>query len=149
MPGLPVWLPRSLRRSGVCGWRRSVSEIVTQEMMDAFGAAWASTPKGAPGDRTRAGLNALLDVIAYERNKELSQQHLDDPMGKPLFGTVPFAESFDKEGDLVHVCRDADGNVLLYTTLFGVPNEAAVMDESVVRWLSGVLTAALDDWPRD
>lgn len=125
-----------------------MSDIVTREMVDAFGMAWASTPKGEPGARTRAGLNAVLDFIENERNKELSQQHLDDPTGEPLFGTVPFAESFDKEGDLVHVCRDTDGNVLLYATLYGVPNEVAVMDEPVVRWLAGILTAALDNWPR-
>lgn len=121
---------------------------VTQEMVDAFQTAWASTPQGEPGARTRAGLDAALDVIAAKRNNELAEQHADDPAGPVLFGTVQFTESFDKEGDLVHVCRDADGSVLVYATVFGVPNQVAVMDEPVVRWLSGVLTAALDNWPQ-
>lgn len=121
---------------------------VTQEMVLAFEFAWNSATENEPGDRTRAGLDAVLDVIATERNNELAQQHADDPEGPVLFGTVQFVESFDKEGDLVHVCRDADGNVLVYATVFGVPNQVAVMDEPVVRWLSGVLTAALDNWPQ-
>lgn len=121
---------------------------VTQEMVMAFEFGYYSVEETEPGARTRAGLDAVLDVIAAERNNELAQQHEDDPVGDPLFGTVQFAESFDKEGDLVHVCRDADGNVLVYATIFGVPNEVAVLDEASVRWLAGVLTAALDDWPR-
>lgn len=121
---------------------------VTQEMVDAFHTAWAATHPGLPGDRTRAGLDAVLDVIANARNNELAEQHADDPEGPVLFGTVQFAESFDKEGDLVHVCRDADGNVLVYATIFGVPNEVAVLDEVSVRWLTGVLAAALDSWPK-
>lgn len=33
---------------------------VTDEMVQAFGEAWAATPEGAPGDRRRAGLEAAL-----------------------------------------------------------------------------------------
>lgn len=121
---------------------------VTREMVDAFQTAWASTPQGEPGARTSAGLGAALNVYAADRNSELARQHNDDPVGLPLFGTVQFVESIARYGDIVHLCRDADGNVLLYGTAFDTSVEVAVMDEEKVRWLAGVLTAALDNWPK-
>ena len=35
---------------------------VTNAMVKMFQAAWEATPKGQPGDRTRAGLRAVLDA---------------------------------------------------------------------------------------
>lgn len=43
----------------------------TQEMVDAFQTAWLTTPEGAPGDRTRAGLRAALKVL-QEGDQETS-----------------------------------------------------------------------------
>jgi hypothetical protein len=46
---------------------------VTQEMVDAYGKAWASTPEGQPGDRTRAGLKAALAVLEKDSWPELHE----------------------------------------------------------------------------
>jgi hypothetical protein len=36
---------------------------VTQKMVQAYHDAWHTTPQGAPGDRTKAGLEAVLEII--------------------------------------------------------------------------------------
>lgn len=47
---------------------------ITDEMIKAYGKAWHATPKGAPGDRTRAGLTAALkDVPDFAAIKELEK----------------------------------------------------------------------------
>lgn len=35
----------------------------TNEMVQAYHDAWHTTPQGAPGDRTRAGLRAALNLL--------------------------------------------------------------------------------------
>jgi hypothetical protein len=36
---------------------------ITDEMVAAFAKAWRETPQGRPGDRTRAGLAAVVDGV--------------------------------------------------------------------------------------
>jgi hypothetical protein len=121
---------------------------VTQEMVDAFHTAWAATHPGLPGDRTRAGLDAALDVYMGSRNLELARQHDESDAAPVLYGTVQFVETITRDGDVVHLCRDYDGNLLVNSVAFGTSIEVAAMDEQKVRWLAGVLAAVLDNWPR-
>lgn len=123
---------------------------VTQDMVLAFEFGYHSVEETEPGARTRAGLDAALDVYETDRSSELARQHDGDDSSDPvLFGAVQFVESFEgNTGDMIHLCRDDDGNVLLYGTVFGTQSEVAVFDEERLRWLAGVLAAALDDWPK-
>lgn len=43
---------------------------VTQEMVQAYHDAWHRTPQGAPGDRTRAGLTAVLEIVVRDQEKQ-------------------------------------------------------------------------------
>lgn len=43
----------------------------TSEMIRAYGDAWRSTPPGAPGDRTRAGLRAALKAMTDGWNEQI------------------------------------------------------------------------------
>lgn len=74
----------------------------------------------------------------------LAADHEYEPMGPLLFGTVQFVESFKDDEAPLHLCRDADGNVMLYSGT----QEVAVLDAARTRWLAGVLVAAGDDWPQ-
>lgn len=49
---------------------------VTDEMVKRYQDAWHNTPAGAPGDRTRAGLQAALDGYVEGVNADL-QAELD------------------------------------------------------------------------
>lgn len=42
---------------------------VTQEMVQAYRDAWHRTPPGALGDRTRAGLKAVLEIVVRDLEK--------------------------------------------------------------------------------
>lgn len=45
-------------------------KITSPEAVEAYGAAWASTPAGPPGDRRRAGLQAVADLVKADRDAE-------------------------------------------------------------------------------
>lgn len=48
----------------------------TDEHVEAFKHAWHSTAEGAPGDRTRAGLRAVLNGGTPEAQRDLAAQLL-------------------------------------------------------------------------
>lgn len=75
---------------------------------------------------------------------EFGLVHEDGVDGLPLFGTVQFVESFEGEESPLHLCRDGDGNVMV----FSGTREVAVLDAERTRWLAGVLVAAADEWPQ-
>lgn len=121
-------------------------EIVTDEMVEAFGDAWEKTPAGEPGARRRAGLVAAMNASPWQSTiyrDEMAGQHDEEPSSAPLFTGVEFVERVLTEGRQLHVCRGQDGEVYVYCET----DEVAALTQDEVRWLAGILTAALDNWP--
>lgn len=121
--------------------------LVTDEMVAAYDAAWRTTPVGAPGARRRAGIEAALEVFPgrlIANPAEMAEQHDEEGAEPPLFPGVKFADRVLDEGRTLHLCRGDDGNVYVYCDT----DEVADLNQDEVRWLVGLLSASLDNWPQ-
>ena len=79
-----------------------------------------------------------------DSKSNMALDHEEGSVGAPLHGTVQFTEYVTARGEIYHLCRDVDGDLILMVD----DNDVAMgLTEDVVRWLASNFLGALDNWP--
>lgn len=71
---------------------------------------------------------------------------MTEPKIPNLYASLRFTDRLvgrrEPDPEIIHLCRDYDGSVLL-----AIDSSVAKMDRDDVKWLSSQLISALDNWP--